>query len=64
MSYLRTIAKSCQKCGRLATVELLNMYNSSCGFYCDKCGKSQLKQLKLDEECFQRMQLEDKVNER
>lgn len=36
-------------CGRVATVELLNSYNTSCGQFCKRCGSTRLKELQRSE---------------
>jgi uncharacterized Zn finger protein len=44
MAYLKEIEIKC-RCGKRATVELMNRFNASYGHYCAKCGKVALKAL-------------------
>jgi hypothetical protein len=40
MAHLRAIPKpKCAECSRPATVELVNRYNATCGYYCAAHGK-------------------------
>ena len=43
MAYLRDITKTCKRCGKKATKELLNRFNTGIGFYCASCGQKELK---------------------
>lgn len=49
MAHLRELNNSCQRCHRLATVELLNRHNGSHGKFCSKCGKQALAELQESE---------------
>lgn len=37
MAYLRTLAKTCVRCGVKATVQLIDRWNGERGCYCRKC---------------------------
>lgn len=45
MAYLRDLKQSCQYCGRNATKELVNRFNSPCGRFCSSCARAELKRL-------------------
>jgi hypothetical protein len=44
MAYLRELP-TCKECARPATVELMNNYNGSMGYYCKTHGKRALKRV-------------------
>lgn len=49
MAYLRSLDNKC-KCGKLATVEVIDRWNSSRGNFCRTCGQRKLRELRAYEE--------------
>lgn len=53
MAYMKKLKEKCRMCTRIATVEVFDRWNGSCGKFCSSCAKTKLKQLlsfeKLDE---------------
>jgi len=50
MAYLRQIPAHKCRCGKKATVELINRHNAPQGKYCDLCGRQALRKQKIIED--------------
>lgn len=50
MAHLRSIQRPCATCGKPATVELVNRFNSPQGSYCKHCGQKALKRQQATED--------------
>lgn len=51
MAHSKPIPKhKCQRCPKSATVEVLNNHNSSHGYFCTSCGKTEVRRLNIEEE--------------
>jgi len=44
-AYTKPLSVRLVRCGRRATVEVFNTYNSSLGFYCGPCARHRIRDL-------------------
>jgi hypothetical protein len=45
MAYLKPIIRRLCRCGKIATVELVNRFNGHVGYYCAQHGRAELRRL-------------------